>query len=181
MALRTPLSLEKDALIERWLRYIPSDRPSRVRLPELGKPTATARGRANLGAGVSEYRRRVVSIKYFYKMAGDGYRKLHAHIRYVERPGAGEQAVTPQMFGKTQGAVEAHEKVTEWASDRHHWRVVLAPNDGDRLNMVRYTRDVMDEIERSLGTKLDWVAGVHEKPDATHARNQHAHIVIRGI
>jgi type IV secretory pathway VirD2 relaxase len=39
----------------------------------------------------------------------------------------------------------------------------------------------MAELEKELGTKLQWMAGVHEKPDAAHERNRHAHIVIRGI
>lgn len=185
MAGRVPLARSKDALIERWLRLAPKASgvsPGRVYLPDFGKPKAVSRGTARLGAGVgSAYRRRVVVISYHYRMAGAGYSKLHSHIRYVERPGAGEREVTPSLIDRDGDGVMGHSAVQGWRDDRHHFRIILAPNDGHALDMAAYTREYMAELERRLGTRLEWMAGVHEKPDATHAMNRHAHVILRGI
>lgn len=182
MVNRVPLADTKDDLIERWLRSTPAEKSGgKLVLPALGKPVATRRGKAALPVAVSAFRRRVVVVSYHYKMSGDGYGKLHSHLNYVERPGAGEAAVTPTLFNDKSDEVRGHADIAAWRSDRHHFRVMLAPNDGHQLDMKAYTREYMGEVEKALGTKLDWMAGIHEKPDATHARNQHAHIVIRGI
>lgn len=182
---RVPLARTKDDLIERWIRAIPMERDAkktRVHLPMLGKPMAVRRGRTALREAMkSQYRRRAVVISYYYKMAGLGYAKLHEHINYVERPGAGEEAVTPRLFDGESDEVAGHSAVVDWRDDRHHWRIILAPADGGKIDMVRYTREFMTEVEKATGTKLQWMAGVHEKPDAAHARNRHAHIIIRGI
>ena len=178
---RTPLADTKDDLIERWIRSTPMARQGgRMALPALGKPVAERRGKAAVPVAVSPYRRRVAVIAYHYRMAGDGYSKLHSHLNYIERPEAGENAVTPTLFG-ADSDVPGHLVVKGWRDDRHHFRIILAPNDGAKLDMVAYTRDFMAGLEKALGTRLEWMAGVHEKPDAAHSMNRHAHIVLRGI
>jgi type IV secretory pathway VirD2 relaxase len=184
LAGRVPLAAVKDGFIEKWLRAIPmekDERKQRVRMTAFGKPVAVSRGKPKLSAVPSPYRRRVVVRAYYYKMAGGGYAKLHAHINYVERPGAGEEAVTPRLFSDVSDSVLGHSEVMGWQDDRHHWRFILAPADGGNINMVSYTREFVSEVEKALGTKLQWMAGIHEKPDAMHPRNRHAHIIIRGI
>jgi type IV secretory pathway VirD2 relaxase len=179
---RVPLADTKDDLIERWIRATPMARSSdRVVLPVLGKPMAEKRGKARLPGSVSSFRRRVIVIAYHYKMRGQGYAKLHSHLNYIERPGAGEAAITPAMFGAALDEVRGHADIAGWRDDRHHFRILLAPNDGHKLDMKAYTREFMAEMEKALGTKLQWMAGIHEKGDAAHERNRHAHIVIRGI
>ena len=181
----TPLAAARDNLIERWLRNVPMEKgnkTSRVWLPQFGKPKAVKRGKPKLGgSGPSPYRRRVVVISYFYKMAKDGYSKLHSHLNYIERPGAGEEALTPRMFNDRTDTVAGHSEIKEWRDDRHHWRIILSPADGGKMDMVEYTKAFMDRLEQTLGTKLEWMAGVHEKPDGAHEKNRHVHIVIRGI
>ena len=179
---RVPLADDKDDLIERWIRSTPlAKQGGRLALPAIGKPVAERRGKASLPVAVSSYRRRVVVVTYYYKMKGQGYGKLHSHLNYIERPGAGEAAITPSLFNGQSDEVRGHADITAWQHDRHHFRILLAPNDGHRLDMKAYTREYMAELEKALGTKLEWMAGIHEKPDTAHASNQHAHIVIRGI
>src|SRR4051812_13406531 len=99
MLKRVPLASAKDYLIERWIRQTPAARGGGgLYLPKVGRPVATHRGKVRLGAAVSAYRRRVIVIAYHYRMAGQGYAKLHSHLNYIERPGAGELAVTPTLF-----------------------------------------------------------------------------------
>lgn len=186
MALKTPpLSPEKDVLIERWLRHLPEEKsnPKRIVRTNLGKPRGIKRGRQDIAAEIYKQtgRRRVAVVAYYYQMWKGGHAKLHSHLRYIERPGAGEDAITPRLFGKDKDVIEGHAEVENWKIDRHHWRIILAPNDGARLDMVEYTRAFMAQVEKELDTKLNWMASAHEKPDAAHAVNRHAHIVIRGI
>jgi type IV secretory pathway VirD2 relaxase len=183
MLKRIPLAGEKDAWIERWLRNVPAAKDSggRLHLPDRGKPAAVRRGRAWLPVAVSSYRRRVIVVQYHYRMRGDGYAKLHSHLNYVERPEAGERAVTPELFDERSDAVRGHSAIQGWRHDRHHFRIMLAPDDGAKLDMKAYTREYMAEMEKALGTKLQWMAGIHEKADAAHALNRHVHIILRGI
>jgi len=56
----------------------------------------------------------------------------------------------------TYSAKARHERGID---DRHQFRVIVSPEDGKELGDLRtYTRNVMAQMERDLGTKLDWVA-----------------------
>ena len=64
----------------------------------------------------------------------------------------------------------------EWEGDRHHFRLILSPEKGYEIaDMRAYVCDVMQRIERDVGTKLDWIAIEHHNTD-----NPHAHILFRG-
>lgn len=61
--------------------------------------------------------------------------------------------------------------------DRHQFRFIVSPEDGAELGDLRpFTRDLMRDMERDLGTRLDWVAVDHY--DTAHP---HTHIVVRGV
>ena len=63
------------------------------------------------------------------------------------------------------------------AEDRHQFRFIVSPEDGAELGDLRpFTRDLMRDMERDLGTQLDWVAVDHY--DTSHP---HSHIVVRGV
>ena len=60
--------------------------------------------------------------------------------------------------------------------DRHHFRFIVSPEDGAELGDLKtFTRELMLDVERDLGTKLDWVAVDHWNTD-----NPHVHVLIRG-
>jgi len=60
--------------------------------------------------------------------------------------------------------------------DRHQFRVIISPEDGLEMeSLSAFTKDVMAQMERDLGTKLDWVAADHYDTGQPHT-----HIVIRG-
>ena len=68
------------------------------------------------------------------------------------------------------------ELVERSQGDRHQFRFIVAPEDGDRLSdLRRFTRDVMRQMEEDLGTRLDWVAVDH-----FNTGHPHSHVVIRG-
>jgi type IV secretory pathway VirD2 relaxase len=60
--------------------------------------------------------------------------------------------------------------------NRHQFRFIIAPEDGDRLSDLRaFTRDVMRQMEQDLGTRLDWVAVDH-----FNTGHHHSHVIVRG-
>lgn len=80
------------------------------------------------------------------------------------------------MFDARQEAVEAAGFAERCAEDRHHFRFIVSPDDADQLADLRaFTRDLMAQAERDLGTGLDWVAVDHW--NTAHA---HIHVLVRG-
>jgi type IV secretory pathway VirD2 relaxase len=60
--------------------------------------------------------------------------------------------------------------------DRHHFRFIVSPEDATEMSdLKRYTRDLMSQVEKDLGTKLDWVGVDHWNTD-----NPHVHVILRG-
>jgi type IV secretory pathway VirD2 relaxase len=61
--------------------------------------------------------------------------------------------------------------------DRHHFRFIVSPEDAvEMADLKSFTRDLMSQMEKDLGTKLDWVAVDHWNTD-----NPHVHIILRGV
>jgi len=62
------------------------------------------------------------------------------------------------------------------ADDRHHFRFTLSPEDAGQMAVLRaFTRELMVNAERDLGTSLDWVAVDHWNTD-----NPHVHVIVCG-
>ena len=60
--------------------------------------------------------------------------------------------------------------------DRHHFRFIVSPEDATEMEDLRaFTRDLVKQMERDLGTRLDWVALDHWNTD-----NPHIHLIVRG-
>ena len=60
--------------------------------------------------------------------------------------------------------------------DRHHFRFIISPEDAAELGDLRtFTRELMTDVARDLGTKLDLIAVDHWNTD-----NPHIHVLIRG-
>ena len=68
-----------------------------------------------------------------------------------------------------QDKVDGRSVTREWEEDRHHFRLILSPEKGYEIaDMGAYVRDVMQRIERDVGTKLDWIAIEHHNTDNPH-------------
>jgi type IV secretory pathway VirD2 relaxase len=60
--------------------------------------------------------------------------------------------------------------------DRHHFRFIVSLQDAEQLSDLRaFTRDLMAQAERDLGTTLDWIGVDHWNTD-----NPHVHVIVRG-
>lgn len=127
--------------------------------------------------------RRVVAKVSYREHAAlrDPARALAAHAAYLTREAAGEGGRAAEAFDAA-GPADAAAAVARWAGDARHFRLVLAPEDGAAIaDMAAFARAVMARAAADLGTRLEWVAAVHEKADRGHAANRHAHVLLRGV
>ena len=121
--------------------------------------------------------RRVVVKARFIKMVGSGFAKAGAHLRYVQRDGVSKDGEPGQLYNAAQDEVDGEKFLEQSKTDRHQFRFIVSPEDAADLDDMKiFTRDLMAQMEKDLGTKLDWVAVDHYNTD-----NPHTHIVVRGI
>lgn len=101
-----------------------------------------------------------------------------AHGRYLEREAASGRTGSERGFGPDSDAVEISSTLGKWqaAGDRNLFKMIISPGEGRRIDLKEFTRDYLTQLERSLGTKLDWVAVDHYNTD-----DPHVHVAIRGL
>jgi type IV secretory pathway VirD2 relaxase len=101
---------------------------------------------------------------------------LPKHIAYLKRDGVTRDGADARMFDTTSDAADEQAFAERTADDRHHFRFIISPEDAAELADLRsFTRELMQDVERDLGTRLDWVAVDHWNTD-----NPHVHVLIRG-
>ena len=67
-------------------------------------------------------------------------------------------------------------RVWQEADDPRLWKIIISPEMAHKLDLKGHVRAVMGQVEKDLGTRLEWVAIDHYNTD-----NFHAHIVMRGV
>jgi hypothetical protein len=114
-----------------------------------------------------------VLSKFHGGKSGSG---LARHTGYLTRDSASKDGERGTFFSAQQEQVDGRTVTKEWEGDRHHFRLILSPENGHEIaDMRAYVRDVMQRVERDVGTKLDWIGIEHHNTD-----NPHAHILFRG-
>jgi hypothetical protein len=123
---------------------------------------AFGRGRAaSLSAmrGLSN-RSRVAVIKARVVRQGMKRAPVSAHLAYLSRDGVTKDGEPARMFGAESDDVDQKVFGVRCAADRHHFRFIVAPEDAGELSDIKaFTRDLMADAERDLGTRLDWIIG----------------------
>lgn len=136
-------------------------------------------GRVRKQGAVAEqyFSRRVIVKVHLVKMGAYGKDAQRHHLDYIQRDSAAREGETGLLYSRDDIMLDGDEFHERGIDDRHHFRVIVSPEDGKELGDLRtYTRNVMAQMERDLGTKLDWVAANHYD-----TANPHSHVVIRGI
>ncbi len=109
-------------------------------------------------------------------MDGAGARALRSHLNYIERTGTGETGDRAQLYSENGVEADKESFIARTEEDRHHFRFIVSPEDASELQSLRdYTRDLVREMERDLGAKLDWIAADH-----FDTGQPHTHLIIRG-
>ena len=122
--------------------------------------------------------RRVVVMARIVRRHGGGFRSapLSKHVAYLKRDGVTRDGTEARMFDAASDDADAKAFAERCDEDRHHFRFTVSPEDAARMADLRaFTRELMKDAERDLGTRLDWVAVDHWNTD-----NPHIHVLVRG-
>ena len=102
---------------------------------------------------------------------------LGTHLNYLRREGVTRDGEKARLFGP--GADDADPKAfaERCENDRHHFRFIVSPDDAvEMADLKTFTHDLVGQMEKDLGTKLDWVAVDH-----WNTEHPHVHLIVRGV
>jgi len=139
-----------------------------------------ARGRRTVAAmRRTPGQRRVTVMARIARHKGAHYRAapLAKHITYLERDGVSRDGRDASMFDARTDGADRDAFAGRCEDDRHHFRFIVSPEDaGDMEDLRSFTRELMADAAKDLGTELDWVAVDHWNTD-----NPHIHVLVRGV
>ncbi|MFN3511898.1 MAG: DUF3363 domain-containing protein [Phenylobacterium sp.] len=176
---RLPTSLKSDRA---GVRTVMLQRLAASRLFAIGGRAGVLRS-AQRRSGRSfklDVRQRVIVKALVSRHAGRGAGRgvaLAKHLAYLGRSGAGAEGARPEFFDRATDELEPSAATARWAPDRHHFRLIVSPEHGDRIaDLKAYAREVMRRVADDLGQpELEWVGTCHFDTDQPHA-----HLLIRG-
>ncbi|MBO6716989.1 MULTISPECIES: relaxase/mobilization nuclease domain-containing protein [Hyphomicrobiales] len=102
---------------------------------------------------------------------------LATHLNYLGREGVTRDGEKARLFGP--GADDADPKAfaERCEDDRHHFRFIVSPDDAVEMSDLKtFARDLVGQMEKDLGTKLEWVAVDH-----WNTEHPHVHLIVRGV
>ncbi|MGF7156108.1 type IV secretory pathway VirD2 relaxase [Novosphingobium gossypii] len=132
--------------------------------------------------------RRVVVKTSLVRLRGRGLGAARAHLKYIQRDGVTREGNPGELYGPERGAgeggdlgpdakIDGRKFLARCSEDRHQFRFIVSAEDGDRYEDLKpLVRRLMGEVEKDLGTRLDWVAVDHH-----NTGHPHTHIVLRGV
>ena len=155
----------------------PIGRTLRSGVPRPGVKLGRGHVASRIAGGTLSSRSRRVIIKTRLVVAKrSSPRSTARHLRYIERDGVTREGGPGQLYGATKDEVDAKTFEERVRGDRHQFRFIVSPEDAIEIGDLKpFTRALMAQMERDLGTRLEWVAVDHW--DTEHA---HTHILLRG-
>ncbi len=121
-------------------------------------------------------RRRVIVKARFTRIKSGDLGAARAHLRYIQRDGVTREGEPGELYGRDNDRVDGKAFLEGTEDDRHQFRFIVAPEDSAQIEDLKpFIRDLMQQAESDLGTKLEWVAVDH-----FNTGHLHTHIVVRG-
>ena len=121
-------------------------------------------------------RRVVVKVHIARANGGIGIRAYGRHLDYIQRDGVDRGGEGGELYSRDGEISDGRSFIERSRDDRHQFRIIVSPEDAHALSdMTVFTRTLMSQMERDLGTRLDWVAVDHH-----NTGHSHTHIVVRG-
>jgi type IV secretory pathway VirD2 relaxase len=144
-------------------------------------------GRSTFGRGRNSFsrsrlfgsHRRVVVAARVVRHQGKSFRSapLSAHLSYLKRDGVSRDGEKGIMFDARADRSDDLAFADRCRDDRHHFRFIVSPEDAAEITDLKaFTRDLAQQMEADLGTRLDWTAVDHWNTD-----NPHVHLLVRGV
>ena len=102
---------------------------------------------------------------------------LGQHLNYLRREGVTRDGEKARLFGPGSENADAGAFAERCQDDRHHFRFIVSPDDALEMSDLKsFTRDLVGQMEKDLGTRLDWVAVDH-----WNTEHPHVHLIVRGV
>jgi type IV secretory pathway VirD2 relaxase len=101
-----------------------------------------------------------------------------AHGRYLARESATASNGNEVGFSGDRSSIDVARELERWQSsgDPRLWKVILSPEFGERMDLERLTRGLVQHMAVDLGTDLEWIAVAHHNTE-----HPHVHLAIRGV
>lgn len=122
----------------------------------------------------------VVKSRYQTNRWGIAKDKLMKHLSYLEfRPRADFEKASDRRFYTRDRSDISGVRVFEEAKDKMgnragYHKIILSPGDNS-VNLTDYTREVMEQWQKSVGREFSWWAVNHYNTD-----HYHSHVVVAG-
>ncbi len=121
-------------------------------------------------------RTRLVTVKARVVRHSTRAAPLATHVAYLQRDGVTKDGAAGRLFGAEHEEVDGRAFAERCNDDRHHFRFIISPEDGaDMADLKAFTRELMANAEKDLGTRLDWAAVEHHNTE-----HPHVHVLVRG-
>jgi type IV secretory pathway VirD2 relaxase len=102
---------------------------------------------------------------------------LGTHLDYLRRDGVTRDGEKARLFGPGDGEADGRAFAERCEDDRHHFRFIVSPDDALEMSDLRsFTGDLVGQMEKDLGTRLEWVAVDH-----WNTEHPHVHLIVRGV
>ena len=135
------------------------------------------RGAGGKGKSTRPYHQRcAIRVTYLKNRIRGQWR---AHGRYLARESATFDSDAKAVgFNLENSGVDIARQLENWQrnGDELLWKLIVSPEFGDRVDLSRLTRDLIKQMEKDLGTDLEWAAVEHHNTE-----HPHVHMVVRGI
>lgn len=104
-------------------------------------------------------------------------RSWAAHGEYLQREHAQQESEKGLGFNNHSDNVDLKTTLCEWqhSNDAHVFRLIISPENGYRMDLKKHAKDLLQQMEKDLKTKLQWAAIDHHNTDYPHL-----HVLIRG-
>lgn len=102
---------------------------------------------------------------------------LGTHLSYLRRDGVTRDGEKARLFGPETEDADGRAFAERCQDDRHHFRFIVSPDDALEMSDLKsFTRDLVGQMEKDLGARLDWVAADH-----WNTEHPHVHLIVRGV
>ncbi|MDR3473547.1 MAG: DUF3363 domain-containing protein [Devosia sp.] len=102
---------------------------------------------------------------------------LAAHLNYLRREGVARDGEKAKLFGPGSDDDDPKAFAKRCRDDRHHFRFIVSPDDAAQMSDLKeFAGELVSQMERDLGTRLDWVGAAH-----WNTGHPHLHLIVRGV
>lgn len=122
------------------------------------------------------YSRNVIIKARYIKNNGASFKeKIKAHLAYISRDHAGKECQKAELFSDEESKEFLQNTIANFNESPHNFRFIISPEDGDKIDLKYFSKNLLKTIESDLNTKINWVASCHYDTNEPHV-----HLVIDG-